>query len=782
MIRQTLRSLRRNPGYTASAVLTIGLSAAAVGTGGGMLYRALLAPLLTDEPVVMIEPYRTATGDRLLMNKAEFGSWTDQEGLFEDSASRWQSRQGVDMPGGPRRLDTHYVSENFFRVLRIPFAVGAAFNENANGVVVSHEFWMNRLDGEEEAIGTILRIAERPYRITGVTARGVRLPGENAQIWVSATRENATRPPALEVFARLEAGTSMARARTEAEILFARLGWTRADEAPADAIRLKRLEERMNEPIAGVLRLIAMALVAALACGAFAFGTLLHLRGSGRSTDRWTRGALGEEWPHRIRRAAAEHGTLASAGATVALLLHEWAAPAAQNIVAAGSGGAGGPAGSAAGAVITAAAAATIALAGAGWAGLASRTDRQSRQNPANAHRSTRPSRPLRAATALQIGGVVVLIHAGATVYSSIQAMEDIEALGIADDRVLSMVVDLSPNLGLERAEQIADILELVEATSALPGVSSAAASLGTPGEPVIRGRADILHDDPVTGERVRIMLGFVPIAGEYFRTTGIPLIAGRGFDSRDADDAEWATILSESAARVLYADQDPIGRLVRGLGTRVVGVASDATYATEGEQLPVVYRPIRQFPVAGIDLLVNGAGDSLPDTRAVVEAIRRTNPYLPVEESRIMGAPPPAIAAERRARSWTIGAAASLIAMQAFVTLYGTSAYAAARRRREHALKITLGARRSTIAIDVLRTGALDTAAGLVIGAAAVAAADQHLGTIAAGGTGATPGTAVYAAVLTVVGALALTASLRPALRAAKVDPATILSEDSGT
>ena len=561
--RQTLRSLARSPGYAVSAILTIALSAAAAGTGGGILYRTLAAPRLVAEPVVMIEPYAANTGSTIRMSRREYRDWIAQEGLFSDSASRSLRRQGVNLPGGPRFLQTHYVSGNFFRVLRIPFAAGGAFDTNLNGVVVSHDFWMNELDGSEDAVGAILEIAERPYRVTGVTARGLGLPGPQADIWVPGERENEGRPRQLDVFARLTAGTTMREARAKADTVFSRLDWTRTDEPSAARVRVSRLEQRINEPIEGVLRLIGIGLLTALACSVLAFGTLLQLRRTGRRTDQWTRYALGDGIGHRIRQAAAEHLPIVAAGAAGALLLRTWTAPAAHNLVSAGAAGDGTGAETVVGAAITIATAGSVAAAGTAIASLADRAARGSASGtgPPTAHRITGASLPLRIGSMVQIAVAIVLVHAGAAVYGGISAMADIESLGIADDRVLSTVVDLGRNRGLERAAQTEEVLRLVRAARRIPGVAGAAASLGIPGEARLRGGADILHDHPITGERVRMRLGLIPVTGEYFAVTGIPILAGRTFDNRDGEGTEWATILSETAARMLYADEDPIER-----------------------------------------------------------------------------------------------------------------------------------------------------------------------------------------------------------------------------
>ena len=232
------------------------------------------------------------------------------------------------------------------------------------------------------------------------------------------------------------------------------------------------------------------------------------------------------------------------------------------------------------------------------------------------------------------------------------------------------------------------------------------------------------------------MQLGWIPVTGGYFSVTGIPILAGRTFDNRDGENAEWATILSESAAQMLYADEDPIDRMVYGLGARVVGVVGDANYAMDGDPRPIVYRPMTQSTVPGMSLLVNGRGDTVPSATTVVETIRRTNPDLPIEESTIVGAPPPTVAAERLTRAWAIGVAALLIMVQTIVSLYGAAAYAAASRRREYALKMAVGATRPKIAFAALRSTVVDTAAGLVIGTAVVVAAARHLETLAGGGS----------------------------------------------
>lgn len=421
MIRQAIRGLVRSPGYSVSAILTIALSAAAAGTGGGVLYRTLLVPRLAAEPVVMIEPYEAASGNVVRMSPREYQDWIAQESLFSDAAARSLRRLGIDLAGGRKLLNAHYVSGNFFRVLRIPFAAGGTFEGNRNGVVISHHLWMNEFDGDEKTVGAILQIRERPYRITGVTARGTGLPGPQAEVWVPREQEEEGRPRQLDVFARLSTGTTVTSAQAEAEAVWSRIDAERDYGQSADRVRVARLEARVNEPIEGVLHLIGIALLTALACAALAFGSLLHMRRARRRVDQWTRYVLGDGIGYRMRQAAAEHGPILATSTATAAILHIWTAPVAYDFMAAAAPGAAADPETLVGISITILAAVGVAAAGAGIAWIAergaSRTGLGTGQSGGRG--ATGTSLPFRIGAAAQVAVAVVLVHAGATVYST---------------------------------------------------------------------------------------------------------------------------------------------------------------------------------------------------------------------------------------------------------------------------------------------------------------------------------------------------------------------------
>ena len=139
ILRQGLRSLVRSPGYTATAVLMPALTGGATGTGGAVLYEALIAPRLADRggTVVLIEPYWTRNGATLRMPGPVYREWTASGTTFGDAAARSQDFVTVILPDGPRMMHGDFANAALFRLLNTPFAAGRPFRDGADEVVVS---------------------------------------------------------------------------------------------------------------------------------------------------------------------------------------------------------------------------------------------------------------------------------------------------------------------------------------------------------------------------------------------------------------------------------------------------------------------------------------------------------------------------------------------------------------------------------------------------------------------------------------------------------------------
>lgn len=308
--------------------------------------------------------------------------------------------------------------------------------------------------------------------------------------------------------------------------------------------------------------------------------------------------------------------------------------------------------------------------------------------------------------------------------------------------------------------------------------MAAAAASLGLPGNETVTAAGDVVYDDPETGARERMQMIMVPATGDYFDVFGIPLQRGRALNDRDRADTERVAVADEGAARRLFGTGPAVGRYVPGLGRRIVGVVRDVRYVGAEAPRPTVYVPLAQFPVPGVYVVARGEDGRVPETGAVTEALRRADPDLAVGGTHVVGRPHPAVTADLEARTWTLGAAALLMLLQTGVTLYGGAACAAARRTREYALRMALGADRGRIAWTAVRSSALDAGAGLLIGTVVAFAAGRRLAELTGAPENAPPGGTAYAVGLVCIAMLTAAAAVQPALRAARTDPAAVLAD----
>ncbi len=785
ILRQGLRSLARSPGYSATAVLTLALTGGAAGTGSAVLYEALIAPKLADRggTIVLIEPYWTRTGAALRMSAHVYREWIASGTTFGDAAARSQALVTVTLPDGPRLMPGDFASAALFRLLNTPFAAGRPFREGADEAVVSRATAAAYLDGAENALGRVLIVNDRPYTVVGVTARGVRFPGPEPALWLTALHHPQYEERRASIFnaaARLPAEMSVAQARAEADVIAARLAAERPDTNTDIGVRITPLAERLNEPITGALKIVAAALLLTLAGGAAAFGNLLRLRNAARAAEDWTRCALGATLPRRLIEAAGRHGPIVAVGAAGAILLEYWATPLSSDGLFLATAAFGDALHPAVGAVLAGVASVAVAVAGTAGARLVTGAsgDPLKRGTP-RTRVATVARRPVRIACAVQVALAMLLLHAAATVYGALDSIRTTD-LGVSNRNVLSILVDLRWNAPPDNEAAAQRIRAIVDEVKRTPGVTAAAASFGVPGNRTVTALGDVVYDNPETGARERMSMLMVPATADYFDVLGIPLLRGRALNDRDRADTERVAVADQGAAQLLwrlFGIREPGDGYVPGIGRRIVGVVPDVRYVGAEAPRPTVYVPLAQFPVPGVFILARGEDGRVPETAVVTEALRRAEPDLPVGDTRVIGRPHPDVTAELEARTWTLGAAALLMLLQTGVTLYGVAAYGAAQRTREYALRMALGAGRGRIAWTAVRSSALDAGVGLLIGTAVTVAAGRQIDQLTGAPENVVPSLMMYAAGVVCI-AILTAAAAQPALRAARIDPASVLAD----
>jgi putative ABC transport system permease protein len=377
---------------------------------------------------------------------------------------------------------------------------------------------------------------------------------------------------------------------------------------------------------------------------------------------------------------------------------------------------------------------------------------------------------------------LVLLVGAGLMIRSFLHLQST--DLGFQPERLLTMRVNLYGEKRPEPPQWGAFFQELTARTQALPGVEGAAVVLLRP----LSGPIGWDYDFVVEGQTVEERKGnptanHERVSPGYFATLGIPLRRGRDFTWSDAAGAPRVAVVNESTARRFWPDQDPIGKRLRwGRGEAetpwitIVGVVGDVRYRDVQSVRPDIYVPFLQNPHWSMDLVVRAESDPLALAQPVQGVIRAIEPDQPVANVTTMEKAIDQSVARPRLRTLILATFAGLALLLSAVGLYGIIAYSVAQRRREIGIRMALGADRRAVLAMVLRQALVLTLAGLAAGLVLAA------GVLATGwisellfGVRSTDLLTLSIVPLVLI-AVALVASLLPALRATRVDPLVAL------
>lgn len=785
MWRQLIRSLARSPWYTATAVTILGLIAGASATAFSMLYGVLLRPALFEqaESVVVLESGRArdagTPGEPIRFSLPEFRDWAERSRGFSDLAIFRSRPFSVGFESESRLLAGASMSDRFFQTVREPLLIGRPPVAQRREVVISEELWRSQLGGSPAVLGEFVEVEGTPYAIVGVVPAGLRFLEEQASIWapiasVPAYEDRNNRP--FTAVGRLTSGTALAQAQADADRVSGLLALEYPDTNEGVTVELIPLLTWLTEPVRDVLLLIATAVAVMLIAGMASLANLVTLRDGSRAPETATRAALGAPPWRRLAEAAAEHAPIALGGASLGWLVWRWTVLAASPILPAGlaveeytrTSGA---------VVISAIAASGIAMTGAlllsaaAAAGLGTCTARTP-----DARSGRRIQTLIRMSAVVQVALSVVLVYAAVLLNSSLQKLRETD-IGISNRRVLSTFVDMRDSVALPTPQQAALVQRLVDSVTAVPGVDRAAASYGVPPDQ-LWARFGFPQVDETTGTSVNHTIDLVPAGPGYFELLGIPLVHGRFFDERDHLDNEPVVILSITAARRFFGEEQVAGRMLDGSLRRVAGVVGNVPYrGVTDPSRDVMYFPTGQFSSPGTFILADGVGDSLVSAGEVARVIRDVDPSLPIGTSAIVGDPGAGVIAIPTVRVWAVAALAVLALVQTVVALYGAAAYSGSRRMREYAIRMALGATRLQIAGTAVIESAWQAAAGLVLGLGSVVLIGRSMAGVleGAGPTALGP----YAVAAAVVAVVAIGAAAGPAWRAASGDPAAAFRAD---
>ena len=816
--RHAFRRLRRAPGFTLTALSTLGLCLGASLTLFAVVDSVLLRPLPFPAPDRLVRVFNSYPNAGVPDDGANLTNYAERSGriaAFADLALYRHDAAVVGETGSTERLPVTRVTADFFDVLGVAPALGRGFEEGetrpgADGVVVLTDgYWRQRLDGDPGALGGTVRVDGVAKRVVGVLPPSFRFLSSGARLYLPYTMTPEQAAPgrrhagsSSQMIARLHPGVAPGEAQAQVAALDAALGAGSPDaELMARAGFRSRVVPLHADHVASirpVLLLLSAGALLLLVIGAVNLVDLLLVRASARSRALGIRRALGASRRHLVSEVLVETTVLALGGGLLGLALGaagvEMVGAFGGDHLPLGAGLAYGPRTALVALAASLAMAAVLGLpvavstlrgGGTGGRGAPGPLAAEARGGTANAA----AQRLRHGFVVAQIALAFVLI-AGAGVLGSSLAQAMAVAPGFEPDHVLSAQVSLSSNRYHEAGARPRFVHELAEAMRREPGVVT----------------AGVISNVPLSGDDAKSsahLEGFVPepgeppsavysysVGGDALAALGVPLRAGRYLASGDAERPARVCVVDEDFAARYFPDGGAVGeRLYPGSAPTsggddpadactIVGVVGAVKQAglTADEALGAVYYRYRDRPMENVYLVARTTVPPASLASGLQAAVRRIDPDLPLTDVRSMD--------ERLSDSLTLRRSPALLAalfagfalLLTVIGTYGVLSYAVAERRREIGLRMALGARpeqvrRQFVGI-ALRLVALGTALGLVAAAVATGALRSVLF-----GVPAFP-IAILAGTAAVMVAVSLAACLVPSSRAARIPPTVALSE----
>ena len=808
-VRFALRLLARSPLFTATAALSlaigIGANATIFSVGSALLLRPMPGLANADRLVDIGRSSPGAEFDTVSYpNYADIRDrMTTVSGVFAHLIEPTPMSLGGS--GDAERVYGALVSGNYFSILGTLPASGRLLRPEDDRVgagnpvtVLSYDLWTRRFASDPQIVGRTVSINGYPFTVIGIAPRGFQgttvIKGD---LWVPLSTLTQAMPDHRDTLftsrratwlfmgGRLKDGVSVVQATSELDAIGAALQQEHSDTNEQMTFRAAPLSvfPGMTKVMAGFIALLMGIVTLLLMIACVNLAGMLLARGASRTREIAVRIAIGAGPGRVARQLLTETAVLFALGGVAGLVLSRWLTslllallpqlpvPLSVEITTDWR------------VVLFTAMASLVAAV---LCGLAPAMQARKTSLVASLKSDALDGRParLRLRNVFVVGQVTMSIVLVVAAGLFMRALERAASTPTGFDQRNVEVVSFDLALGRLTADTGRQFArELVERTTALPGVASVTLAADLPldggrmgfGSVRLPGTAGREQDPAISADWNIVAPGF-------FRTLGIRLVRGRDFAPQDSRGAPLVAIVNEAFARAAWPGQDPVGREVEtdtGDGlypTTVIGVAGDARFMSVAQAAePYIYVPLAQLYQGRIHLVVKTHGRSvLAEVRSLV---RTMNPNLPVTEAlplsdiTALGTIPQRIAA---AIAGTLGVVGLLLAAMG---IYGVTSYAVSRRTREIGIRMALGAESGDVLRLLLKQGAILAGAGVALGLVIAAAGSQLVQSLLYGINGLDPITFLIAGLLFV--SVALSATYLPARRALAVDPMSALRNE---
>jgi putative ABC transport system permease protein len=721
-IRYALRSLRKSPGFVAIATITLGLGIALTTTTYSLIdsVKHPYVPYPQPERLFRILPWGSGFSGTV--------GWPEKNRAVREGTRSFDitTESGFISPGRTASWEGEIwgsrVAADFFSVVGVTpfagrlFAPGPSGPEEANAVI-SYELWQSAFLGRPLESGLRLTIGDRAYDVIGILPFGMNVPGEQTRVWLRLPGSGGNEVGSGGLHVRLKSGVSVDAARAELAIVARRLTETYGEGKQPFSFQLYPLAPP-PEALTDSQKALAGAALAILLIACVNLANLMLARGISRKREFAVRLALGATRKALVRDVLAESAVLALAGGAMGTFLMFWGIALVRAKIPGLIPVFGRLAPHLSWRVYAFAILATAVSAILFGLAPAVRASDISLSEPLKDGAGTTGRGKYRF-SALIIAEVAIcltlLMWAGLT-FRAVGRASQFD-FGYDAGRVLTGMKTFNKRMLPEDAAVPEAWDGLLDKVRSVPGVVDAATFVSR-----MPGSAGITSDVEGPEPTFAISLSYLTVSSTYFRTLGIPVLAGRDFEKGDEMGTAPVAIIDRTAADKLWGTKSPIGRMVK-LGApdapspwvRVVGVARAVNVTSGIDPEPRVY-VVTTSPERLRTLAIRISGDSSARpgiARAVGQAV-----YGRGFEMRSMRA---TFDDAMRGRAFLVrvfGALGALSLLLTAVGLYGVLSYAVSRRMREYALRMALGAQRNMLLALVFRDGAMMVLAGTAIGA----------------------------------------------------------------
>jgi predicted permease len=807
-LKYGLRMLAKNPGFTAVAIITLGLGIGANTALFSVVNGVLLNPLRYAEPDRLVALYsRTADSPRWSISYPNFLDWVRDNRSFSALAAYRGDDFNLTGMGEPERVTAEMISASFFPLLGVKTVIGRSFlpEEDQVGaapvVLISGGLWKRKFGSAPDAVGKSLTLNGTVYTVVGVIPADFHYTGNNFERskdvyvpigqWNDPTFRDRRTGMGMDAVGRLKPGVTFEQAKADMDTLGRHLAEEYPDANKGTGITLIPLKQNIVGDIKPflVVLLAAVGFVLLIACVNVA--NLLLARSTARHHEFAIRAALGANRARVIRQLLTESILLALAGGGLGLLLASWGMRTALNILPEAlprpeeirlDGHV----------LLFTLVASTLAgiLFGLAPALKTSGTGLHETLKEGGRGSSGAHHRAQGVFVAAEMALALVLLAGAGLMIRSLAKLWSIDP-GFNPHQLLTLRVSVPPAASSTPDAARAAWRRVQDQLSALPGIQSTSLTVGAM---PMAGDSELpfwLEGQPKPPSQAEMKQAITYLVQpDYLKAMGIPLQRGRFLSSADNEHSPLVTVIDERFRQLYFGNQDPIGKRVNfdilNITAEIVGVVghvkqwgldADATSSMQAQS----YFQMNQIPDQFVPLLagytgivVRTAGSPLTQVGSIRQTLNQISSQQVMYNIQTMDGIISDSLAARRFSMVLLGIFAGLAVVMSCIGIYGVVSYLAGQRTHEIGIRMALGAERRDVLRMVLGEGAKMTLLGVAIGLAAAAGLTRLMANMLFGVSTHDPLT--FAGVAGLLILVALAACYIPARRAAKVDPMVAL------